>query len=137
MPFLYVAVSKGLADWGASVGLTKHVYKLGVAEETDEAAIESLNQRHEAGQGDWKLLKKEKIDGLTETAALDRLARREKLVDPGLYPGIRGAAGIFKVKPTNVENHLIVQQSLGTGELKSTKIRPAEIAADLIHNAQG
>ncbi len=136
MPFLYVAASKALADWGASVGLTKHIYKLGLAEETAEAAVEALNRDREAGQGDWKLLKKEKVEGLGEQAALERLGRKEKIVDPTLYPGIRGAAGIFKVKPVNVENHLIVQQSLGTGEMKTPKIRPAEIAAYLIHNAR-
>jgi hypothetical protein len=136
MPFIYVAASKGLADWGASVGLTKHIYKVGVAEDSAEAAIGALNLEGHAGQRDWKLLKKQPAEDLSEAEALERLARKERLVDPTLYPGIRGAGGIFKVKPTNVENHLIVQQSLGTGELKPPKIRPPEIAAYLITNAK-
>jgi len=32
MMVLYIATSKNLAGWAADVGLTKHVYKLGVAE---------------------------------------------------------------------------------------------------------
>lgn len=136
MPFIYVAASKGLADWGASVGLTKHIYKLGVAEESAEAAIGQLNLEGHAGQRDWKLVKKQPVDDLSEAEALSRLARKERLVDPTLYPGIRGAGGIFKVKPTNAENHFIVQQSLGTGELKPPKIRAAEIATYLINNAK-
>ena len=137
MPFIYVAASKGLADWGASVGLTKHIYKLGVADESAEATVGQLNLEGHAGQRDWKLLKKLAVEDLTEAQAVERLARKERLVDPTLYPGIRGAGGIFKVKPTNVENHLIVQQSLGTGELKPPKVRPPEIAGYLINNAKG
>jgi hypothetical protein len=136
MPFIYVAASKGLADWGASVGLTKHVYKVGVVEESAEAAVGQLNLEGHAGQHDWKLVKKLAVDDLTEEEALARLARKERLVDPSLYPGIKGAGGIFKVKPANAENHFIVQQSLGSGEIKPPKIRPAEIATYLINNAK-
>lgn len=32
MAVVYIATSKNLAGWAADVGLTKHVYKLGVAE---------------------------------------------------------------------------------------------------------
>ena len=53
-----------------------------------------------------------------------------------LVPPKSFAGGIFKAKPTNAENHFIVQQSLGTGELKPPKIRAAEIATYLINNAK-
>ena len=62
MATVYVASSKGLANWGADHGLTKHCYKVGVADGTAEAAIEQLNAGEHAGHTDWKLAKKAEID---------------------------------------------------------------------------
>jgi len=141
MPVVFVATSKSLSAWGADVGLTKHLYFLGVADESAEAALSAMNAESFAGQGDWKLLKKEKVeaagaDAIDADALIDRLAGREKMVDPGLYPKIRGVRGIFKVKPENVENHLLVQKALESGqELSAVKVKPADIGAYLIASA--
>lgn len=137
MPIVLVAASKNLALWGADVGLTKSLYALRVADDANEA-IEEMNAEGYGGQNDWKLLKKQDVDGAEEAAAIERLAKREKQVDPKLYPKVRGAEGIFKVKPENVENHLFVKKALASdSELKAVKVKPVDIAAYLIANATG
>jgi hypothetical protein len=137
MPQLYVAASKELGKWGADVGISKHLYKLGIAEESAENAVDALNESRHAGQADWKLVKKQTVDALSEETALERVQRREKLVDPNYYPRIRGASGVFRVKPVNVENHILVGQALEGREPKLDKLKPADIAQYLITIAAG
>ncbi|HEX6101813.1 MAG TPA: hypothetical protein VF031_02080 [Alphaproteobacteria bacterium] len=132
MPTIYVAASKELGKWGADVGVSKHVYKLGLTEGSAEEAVAALNQASYAGQSDWKLVKKEEVDSLSEEAAVDRLQRKEKLLDPNYYPRLRGTSGIFRVKPVNVENHILVAQALAGREPKLDKLKPADIAQYLI-----
>lgn len=132
MPELYVAASKELGKWGADVGISKHLYKLGIADERAEDTIDALNELRHAGQSDWKLVKKQTVDALSEETALQRVQRKEKLVDPNYYPRIRGAFGIFRVKPVNVENHILVAQALEGREPKLDKLKPADIAQYLM-----
>jgi hypothetical protein len=136
MTVLYIATSKDLAGWAADVGLTKHVYKLGVAAGPADDAIKALNDEGFAGASDWRLLKQQEVDGIEEAAAVERLAMKEKMVDPDYYPKIRGAVGIFKVKIGNVANHLLVKRALAGDEQKLDKVKVADIAAYLIQNAQ-
>src|SRR5215510_11139891 len=136
MTIVYIAASKNLAGWAADVGLTKHVYKVGVAEGSADDAIKALNDDGFAGESDWRLLKQQDVDALEEDAAIDRLAKKEKMVDPNYYPKIRGAVGIFKVKIGNVANHLLVKRALAGDEEKIDKVKTADIAAYLIQNAQ-
>ncbi len=133
---LYIATSKNLAGWAADVGLTKHVYKLGVAEGSADDAVKALNDDALAGESDWRLLKQQEVDGLEEADAIERLAKKEKMIDPNYYPKIRGAVGIFKVKIGNVANHLLVKRALAGDEQKLDKVKTADIAAYLIENAQ-
>jgi hypothetical protein len=107
MPVIYVAKSKGIENWGADVGLTKHVYKVGVAAESAEAAVAALNAEGVAGHRDWKLVKKKPVETGDEAAALQRLGARVQAVDPDYYPGVKGAAGIFKVRPADIADFLI------------------------------
>lgn len=136
MAVIYVASSKTLAEWGAEVGLTKHLYKVGVEEDGAEATIAALNEAGHAGVDDWRLLKQQEVDELAERDAWERLARKEKRVDPLYYPKIQGAEGIFKVKITNVENHWVVKHALESSEVLAKKMKPADVAAYLISNAQ-
>jgi hypothetical protein len=136
MTAVYVATSKNLAGWAADVGLTKHVYKLGVAEGAADDAIKTLNDDGFAGESDWRLLKAQEVDGLEEADAIERLAKKEKMVDPNYYPKIRDAIGIFKVKIGNVANHLLVKRALAGDEQKLDKVKTADIATYLIQNAQ-
>ena len=135
MPTIFVAISRNLGEWAADVGLTKHVFKVGITDGDPKDAVEQLNQTTHAGQTDWQLIGKQAVEGIDEAAIEERIARKEKLVDPGLYPKIRGARGIFKVKPTNVENHLLVKMALEGGEPKAVKIKPKDVGNYLILNA--
>jgi len=138
VPVIFVAKSAAQQDWANSVGLTKHVYKLALAEDSAEAAIERMNAERHAGFDDWKVLKKQKTEAVDEETALTRLAGKEKPVDPAYYPKLRGAAGVFKVKLENVENSMVVKAALsGAADLKAPKPKPADIAAYLIANALG
>jgi len=136
MTVLFVASSKNLASWAADVGLTKHVYKFGVAEIAAEDAVTALNDESYAGESDWRLLKQQEVEALDEADAIERLAKREKMVDPNYYPKIRGATGIFKVRIGNVANHLLVKRALAGDEQKLDKVKTADIAAYLFQNAQ-
>ena len=136
MTVLYIALSKNLASWAADVGLTKHVYKLGGAEGSADDAVRALTDDSFAGENDWRLLKQQEVDNLQEAAAVERLAKNERVIDPNYYPKIRGAVGIFKVKIGNVANHLLVKRALAGDEQKLEKVKTADIAAYLIHNAQ-
>jgi hypothetical protein len=139
MAVVYVASSKGLGKWAADVGLTQHVYKIGVADEGDDAAaaVKALNEAAHAGETDWRLVARESTDAVEADSLLERLGRKERMVDPLLYPKIKGARGIFKIKPANVENHLMVKRALAGETDIVVKLKPADIGAYLIQNALG
>jgi hypothetical protein len=134
MAMIYVARSAALSKWASDVGLSKNVFKVGVAEEPIKDLIATEGW---AGATDWTLVKKEDAGELTEDAALERLGKRETIVDAKYYPRIRDARGIFKVSPVHVESHIIVGRALeGGGEQVALKLKPADFASYLIHNAK-
>ena len=135
MPVIYVAKSKGLEKWGADHGLTKHVYKLGVAADSGAAAVARLNAESAGGHGDWKLVAEKAVEAADEAAVLERLGKKARAVDPAYYPGLKGAHGIFKIKPVDIERSVLVGQAVAGEEMKPVKIDAATIADYLIKNA--
>jgi hypothetical protein len=132
MATIYVARSSKLSKWASDVGLSKHVFKLGCTDEDPKA----LATAGWAGETDWQLVKKQAVDGLDEGDAIERVARKEKLIDPKFYPKLRGAVGVFKVIPAHVENHILVSRALaGEAERIELKLTPADFADYLIGNA--
>jgi hypothetical protein len=132
MPVIYVARSFKLGKWAADVGVSKHIYKVGCADEPVKALIEA----GWAGEQDWSLVQKRETEALDEAEAIQRLARKEKMLDPKYYPRLRDTLGIFKVDPTHVENHIVVTRALaGDAETTELKLKPTDFAAYLIHNA--
>ena len=132
MPVLYVARSAKLARWASDVGFGKHVYKVGISEDDPKA----LAAAGWAGETDWKLVGREEVAGLSEEEALQRLTRKERMIDPNLYPKLKGAAGVFRLRAEQVENHIIVSRALaGASDRVDLKLKPADFAAYLIHNA--
>ena len=96
MPVIYVARSKSLSDWGASVGISKSLFKVGVTDGTGKSAVTDLNDGECAGLDDWRLVGSEDVDELDEDAALERLATTDTVVEPNYYPRIRGEPGIWE-----------------------------------------
>ena len=137
MPTAFVARSEQLQTWAADVGLTKHVYYFGVVNEDGEAAVAAMNACRTAGRDDWKLLRQKFTDAADEEAARQRLARKETRIDPKYYPQLRGSPGIFKVKPVNVENQVMMQRALAGERTRAVRLKPADFADYLIRNAVG
>ena len=109
MATIFVARSAELAKWASDVGLSKHVYKLGVT----DAPIKEVIAAGWAGFGGWSLVKKQdSIDNLDNEAAIAKAAARAKMIDPALYPRIRGETGIFKVTQAQVENLILLTRAL-------------------------
>jgi hypothetical protein len=135
MGVVYVARSAKLAQWASDVGLSKHVFKLGYT----DADAKALAAAGWAGEQDWVVVKQQQVETpASEEAVIARLAAKEKMVDPSLYPRIKGALGIFKIPPARVENHIIVGRALaGAAERLEVKLKPADFAAYMIHNAIG
>ncbi len=132
MSTLYVARSVKLGRWASDVGLGKNVYKVGVAD-GDPKALAAAGW---AGETDWAILRKTAVEGLSEEEALDRLGRKEKMIDPKLYPKLKGAAGVVRLTPARVENHILVTRALaGQSDRAELKLKPTDYADYLIHNA--
>ncbi len=132
MGTIYVARSASLSDWASDVGLSKHVFKLGVTDEDPKTLVAT----GWAGFPTWTLVKQAPADELTDEAAIEKLAGKVKMIDPALYPKIKGVRGLFKVTPAQVENHIVVARALeGSAELLAPKLKPTDFAAFLIHNA--
>ena len=131
MPVLYVARSVKLSRWASDVGLGKNVYKIGIAD-GDPKALAAAGW---AGETDWSIVRKTAIEGVSEDEALERLARKEKMIDPNLYPKLKGAVGVFRLTPSQVENHIMVTRALsGQSDRAEIKLKPTDYADYLIHN---
>jgi hypothetical protein len=131
MSTLYVARSVKLGRWASDVGLGKNVYKVGVAE-GDPKALAAAGW---AGETDWAILRKIAVEGLSEDEAIDRIGRKEKMIDPKLYPKLKGATGVVRLTPARVENHILVTRALaGQSDRAELKLKPTDYADYLIHN---
>lgn len=132
MAVLFVARSSKLARWASEVGFGKNIYKVGVSDDDPKM----LAAQGWAGESDWKIVRREAVENLSEADALERLGRKERSIDPNLYPKLKGAAGVFRVSAEHVENHILVSRALaGASERTELKLGPADFAAYLIHNA--
>jgi len=132
MPVLFVARSVKLSRWASDVGQGKHVYKIGVSD-GDPKALAAAGW---AGESDWKIVKSREVEALEEEEAIERLAKKERMLDPNLYPKLKGATGVFRLRAEQVENHILVTRALaGDSDRVELKLKPGDFADYLIHNA--
>ena len=106
---------------------------MSVAETADEA--QAFLTGKPCGVEDWGIVKKQDADGIDVASIESRLAAKEKRIDPNLYPRLRGLTCLFKVKPENVENHILVKKALEGIDAGAIKLKAPDIAAYLLHNA--
>jgi hypothetical protein len=131
MAEIYVARSVKLSKWASDVGLGKNVFKVGVADDPKAAIVAGW-----AGETDWQLVKKEPVEDVTEDVVIERLARKNKMIDPTYYPRLKGTLGMFRLTPEQVENHILIARAMvREDELKAVKLKPVDYANFLIHNA--
>ncbi|EGY02443.1 hypothetical protein AZA_42735 [Nitrospirillum viridazoti Y2] len=135
MATLFVARSANLSKWASDVGLPKNIFKVGVVEGGADAVAAALAAGW-AAEKDWTLVKKVEVGDWTEEEALERLSAKEKPVDPNYYPRLKGAAGVYKLTPTTVGNHLIVARAMAGNESLDFKLKVADYANYLIQFAQ-
>lgn len=139
MAEIFVAVSKALQDWGAEVGVSKHLYLVGV-DDDPAGKIAELNAAAHAGVADWALARKGVApapEGLDRAGALERLAKRERVLDPRHYPRLRGADDVLRVQPKTVETALLMAQAMSDKQMTAVKAKPADFVAYLLRNAAG
>src|SRR5262249_16120623 len=108
MRVIYVAGSAKFSKWASDAGVTKNVFKIGYSE-NDPAPLIAAGW---GGETDWTLVKQRAAEGVTEEEIIERLKRKEKMIDPVYYPRLRGVAGVFKVPPEHVEDHILVTRAL-------------------------
>ena len=77
MPSIYVAFSLAMQEWGADVGVSKHLYKAGVTDDEPKAAVDELNAEGYAGQKDWQLAGAQEVESVDAEGFLARLAVRQ------------------------------------------------------------
>ena len=89
MPVLFVARSAKLARWASDVGFGKHVYKIGICEQDPK----ELASGGWAGETDWKIVRHDEVEGLSEDEAIERLDADGDLTEhhaqQGAYHGCR------------------------------------------------
>ena len=134
MPVIFVASSKTLSNWGASVGISKSLYKVGLADDA-QAAIEAMNAAGVAAADDWKLVKAADAGDMGADDLAERLGAAGIVVDPNYYPKLRRTEGVVRVRPETVENSLLIEKAMANETNLDMKIKPADIADWLIRLA--
>ncbi|MBX7199661.1 MAG: DUF1566 domain-containing protein [Rhodospirillaceae bacterium] len=131
MAIVYIAQSPLMQEWGGDVGISKFLYKVGLAEDTAKAAVEELNAEGYAGHKDWQLIG-EKPTEMDAAALLARVSERQKMIDPLYYPKIKGAKDIVKLEQRKVEANLVIKRTMEGRDSKIPKLKPADMAAYIL-----
>lgn len=137
MPNVYIAMSETMQAWGNDAGISKHLYKIGVADESPEEAVQALNEAGYGGQSDWILVANRAEETVDETALLARVGERMKLIDPLYYPKIKGAKDIVRVDQRKVEAHIVIKRTMEGRDSKVPKLKPKDMGGFILDGALG
>src|SRR5262249_22412931 len=96
MGVIYVARRAKFSKWASDAGVTKNVFKIGYSE-NDPAPLIAAGW---GGETDWTLVKQCAAEGVTEEEIIERLKRKEKMIDPVYYPGCAEWPACSKCRPS-------------------------------------
>src|SRR5260370_5322043 len=91
MGVIYAARSVALGKWGADVGLSKHIYKIGYGEEP----VKKLIEAGWAGEHHSALVAQQEGEGLSEEEVISRHAPNEKHNGSALFSWLKRGARVF------------------------------------------
>ena len=123
-----------MQEWGADVGVSKQLYKVGYAEGDPEDAVKGLNDETYAGHSDWQLAGSREVEGLDAETVLERACERQKVLDPLYYPRLKGAKDIIRLDQRKVEAHIVIKKTMEGGDSKVPKLKPADMASFIIES---
>ena len=129
MTTLYIAMSPAMQEWGADVGISKYLYRVGVTEDASKDAVAELNAEGYAGHKDWELIGERAVDAVDAAGLAVRLGERQKVIDPLYYPKLKGAKDIVKIDPRKVEANVVIKRTMAGHDSKVPKLKPADMAA--------
>lgn len=134
MPIVYVAMSITMQEWGADVGVSKQLYKIGLTDGNPQDAIGELCGESYAGHTDWQLAASREAEGVDAETILQRAGERQKVLDPLYYPRIKGAKDIVKLDQRKVEANIVIKKTMEGKASKVPKLKPADMAEFLIES---
>ena len=134
MPIVYIAMSNAMQEWGADVGVSKQLYKVGFADTDPQEAVQGLCDENYAGHSDWQLAASREVDGLDTETVLQRAGERQKVLDPLYYPRIKGANDIVRLDQRKVEANIVIKKTMEGRDSKVPKLKPADMAEFLIES---
>ena len=132
MPIVYVALSNIMQEWGADVGVSKHLYKVGYAEGDPQNAIKALNNENFAGHSDWSLAGSRDVEGLDADTLMQRACERHNVLDPLYYPRLKGVKDIIRLDQRKVEAHIVIKKTMEGQDSKVPKLKPVDMSNFLI-----
>ena len=132
MPIVYVAMSNDMQEWGADVGVSKQLYKLGYADGDPQNAIKALNDENYAGHSDWSLAGSQEVAGIDAETVMERACERQNVLDPLYYPRLKGAKDIIRLDQRKVEAHIVIKKTMEGQDSKVPKLTPADMSDFLI-----
>ncbi len=134
MPVVYVAMSNAMQEWGADVGVSKQLYKVGYTDGDAQEAVQELGAENYAGHADWQLAGSREVEGLDAETVMERACERQKVLDPLYYPRLKGAKDIVRLDQRKVEAHIVIKKTMEGGDSKVPKLKPADMAEFLIES---
>ncbi len=132
MSVVFVAMSVAMQEWGADVGVSKHLYRVGLTDGEAQDAVQNMCDESYAGHTDWQLAGSRDGEDLDEETLLQRAAERQKTLDPLYYPRIKGAKDIVKLDQRKIEANIVIKKTMEGKDSKVPKLKPADMAEFLL-----
>ena len=132
MSVVYIAMSVAMQEWGADVGVSKHLYRVGFTDGEAQEAVQDMCDEGYAGHTDWQLAGNRDAGDLDAETLLQRAVERQKTLDPLYYPRIKGAKDIVKLDQRKIEANIVIKKTMEGKDSKVPKLKPSDMAEFLL-----